>query len=192
MLSELRLILEAEGFREGSGGNPGSFVVERPLKAETRALFEPTAHHVAPQCHLWGLGAHEVEFAAFNTAAPMHPKSKYYYQETVHDGAIIEATAHAGMSARPIVSPPAKAERGFLMFGFFRTHTSIKTLQPRDVQELRQSGKVTLVDVREPAEWRAERIAGSVNVPLSCFEAAAVRLPKDKPIVPHEGCPIAS
>lgn len=40
-----------------------------------------------------------------------------------------------------------------------------------------------VIDVREPGEFAGERLAGSVNIPLSRLEAEAARLPKDKPVV---------
>lgn len=49
-------------------------------------------------------------------------------------------------------------------------------------QDLPVEGAV-LVDVREPGEFAAKRLAGSVNVPLSRLETEAAKLPKDKPLV---------
>ena len=44
-------------------------------------------------------------------------------------------------------------------------------------QDLPVEGAV-LVDVREPGEFAAKRLAGSVNVPLSRLETEAAKLPK--------------
>lgn len=55
--------------------------------------------------------------------------------------------------------------------------TQIETLEPAEVARLLQAGKLLLVDVREPAEYAAERIGGALLYPLSTFDAAA--LPDD-------------
>jgi len=58
------------------------------------------------------------------------------------------------------------------------THpTPIETLQPAEVARLLRSGKILLIDVREPSEYGSERIAGALLYPLSTFDAAA--LPDD-------------
>jgi rhodanese-related sulfurtransferase len=53
----------------------------------------------------------------------------------------------------------------------------ITALAPAEVAQLLQAGKILLIDVREPAEYAAERIAGALLYPLSTFDAAA--LPSD-------------
>ena len=51
-------------------------------------------------------------------------------------------------------------------------HTSeIETLDPAEVGRLLEAGKVLLIDVREPAEYAAERIQGALLYPLSTFSA---------------------
>jgi len=55
--------------------------------------------------------------------------------------------------------------------------TQIETLEPAEIARLMQAGKLLLVDVREPSEYAAERIAGALLYPLSTFDAAA--LPDD-------------
>jgi|SRR5271165_2851700 len=55
--------------------------------------------------------------------------------------------------------------------------SQIETLEPAEVSRLMQAGKLLLVDVREPSEFGAERIAGALLYPLSTFDAAA--LPDD-------------
>lgn len=41
----------------------------------------------------------------------------------------------------------------------------------------------TLVDVREPAEWRSGHASGARHIPLGRLAAEARRLPKDRPVV---------
>jgi len=55
--------------------------------------------------------------------------------------------------------------------------SQIETLEPAEVARLMQAGRLLLVDVREPSEFGAERIAGALLYPLSTFDAAA--LPDD-------------
>lgn len=60
------------------------------------------------------------------------------------------------------------------------THpTPIETLEPAEVARLLRSGKILLIDVREPSEYASERIAGALLYPLSTFDTAA--LPDDAP-----------
>ena len=55
----------------------------------------------------------------------------------------------------------------------------VETLDPTEVARLLQAGKVLLIDVREPAEYAAERIPGALLYPLSTFDATT--LPPDGP-----------
>ncbi len=53
----------------------------------------------------------------------------------------------------------------------------IETLDPAEVARRLSAGKILLIDVREPAEYAAERIAGALLYPLSTFDAGM--LPED-------------
>ncbi len=57
--------------------------------------------------------------------------------------------------------------------------TPIETMEPAEVARLLKSGKILLIDVREPSEYASERIAGALLYPLSTFDAAT--LPEDGP-----------
>ncbi|MFZ5617843.1 MAG: rhodanese-like domain-containing protein [Pseudomonadota bacterium] len=61
------------------------------------------------------------------------------------------------------------------------------TLSPDEAHEALSEGALVLVDVREPAEFAAERIHGALLFPLSTFDAKM--LPQDalRPIVLHCG-----
>lgn len=50
----------------------------------------------------------------------------------------------------------------------------INDLTPTQVRAMLQRGEIVLIDVREPAEYAAERIHGALNFPLSTFEPAAL------------------
>lgn len=52
------------------------------------------------------------------------------------------------------------------MFGAPKTND----LTPQQVQAGLEAGQFLLIDVREPDEFAAERIAGAVNAPLSLLE----------------------
>jgi rhodanese-related sulfurtransferase len=58
--------------------------------------------------------------------------------------------------------------------------SKIQNLMPEEVAERVKKGAV-LIDVREPAEFEAERIAGAQLVPLSTLDLNA--LPKDAPLI---------
>ncbi len=62
------------------------------------------------------------------------------------------------------------------------------TLTDLDAHQLHQAlmrNDVVLVDVREPDEHQAGRIAGAVNVPLSAFDPKALPQAQGKTIVLH-------
>lgn len=65
------------------------------------------------------------------------------------------------------------------MFGMF----TVKTLTPAQVRAGQDKGDIVLIDVREPGEFRSERIGGSVNIPLSTLADAALPDPAGKTIV---------
>jgi rhodanese-related sulfurtransferase len=58
--------------------------------------------------------------------------------------------------------------------------SEIQNLSAEEVAERVKNGAL-LIDVREPAEYAAERIAGSKLVPLSAFNPSAI--PTDKPVI---------
>lgn len=57
----------------------------------------------------------------------------------------------------------------------------MRNVEPSELE--RRAPNALLVDVREPGEFAAERLPGSVNVPLSRLESEAARLPKDAPLL---------
>jgi rhodanese-related sulfurtransferase len=65
------------------------------------------------------------------------------------------------------------------MFGAPKT----KDLTPRQVKAGLDAGEILLVDVRDPADFAAERIEGAVNLPLSVFNPDALPLAGDKVLV---------
>ncbi|NJL98994.1 MAG: rhodanese-like domain-containing protein [Synechococcaceae cyanobacterium RM1_1_27] len=52
------------------------------------------------------------------------------------------------------------------------TNPQILEVNSRVLKEKLDQGSIVLVDVREPSDYKGERIAGSVNVPLSRFQAS--------------------
>lgn len=74
------------------------------------------------------------------------------------------------------------------MFGLFKQRLSgigPTTVTAPELHERLRTGSITLIDVREPPEFRAERIPGAINIPLSRFEAGAAGIPRDKPVILH-------
>jgi rhodanese-related sulfurtransferase len=51
---------------------------------------------------------------------------------------------------------------------------AIDVLAPIEVAQLLRSGRILLVDVREPKEYEEQRIAGALLFPLSTFDNAAL------------------
>jgi rhodanese-related sulfurtransferase len=60
---------------------------------------------------------------------------------------------------------------------------SVRDLTPQEVARGLQEGRFILVDVREPNETALERIPGSVLVPLSSFDPAAIPEPEGREVV---------
>ena len=65
------------------------------------------------------------------------------------------------------------------MFGAPKT----KDLTPQQVKTALDAHQILLIDVREPDEFAAEKIAGARNLPLSTFNPAALPDPGGKTIV---------
>src|SRR5207302_2332686 len=56
-------------------------------------------------------------------------------------------------------------------------------LEPEQVRDRLERGEIELVDVREPYEWEAGRIAGARHIELERLASRADELPRDRPIV---------
>ena len=56
-------------------------------------------------------------------------------------------------------------------------------LTPHEVASLQERGEIEVIDVREPEEWDAGRIAGSRHLRLTELSAQADSLPRDRTIV---------
>jgi rhodanese-related sulfurtransferase len=56
-------------------------------------------------------------------------------------------------------------------------------LDPKRVNEILEADEAVLVDVREPYEWDAGRIAGARHIELERLGSRADELPKDKPVI---------
>ena len=54
---------------------------------------------------------------------------------------------------------------------------------PRQVKELLERAEIQLIDVREPPEWEAGRIAGARLVPLGEVSAQAETISRDQQVV---------
>lgn len=58
-----------------------------------------------------------------------------------------------------------------------------KDLTPQQVKGALDAHEILLIDVREPDEFAAEKIAGALNVPLSTFNPAALPHAAGKTVV---------
>lgn len=62
----------------------------------------------------------------------------------------------------------------------------VQVVEPSEIRQWWEAGSIILVDVREPDEYAAESIAGSINLPLSVFDPARMPRPEDgKRLVIH-------
>jgi len=60
---------------------------------------------------------------------------------------------------------------------------ALENLSPDDVARWQAEHAIILIDVREPAEYAAERIHGALLYPLSSFDPLALPEPEGKTIV---------
>jgi rhodanese-related sulfurtransferase len=67
-----------------------------------------------------------------------------------------------------------------------RIKPRLREMTPTDVHNALLRNDIVLIDVREPPEYVAERIHGSLLFPLSTFDPAALPL-GDRPVVLHCG-----
>jgi rhodanese-related sulfurtransferase len=54
------------------------------------------------------------------------------------------------------------------------TTSEVDSLEPTDIAQLLRSGRILLIDVREPKEYEEQRIAGALLYPLSSFDNATL------------------
>lgn len=57
----------------------------------------------------------------------------------------------------------------------------MKAISPKDFKEI-LSQNPTIIDVREPDEFKHKRISGSTNIPLSELAGRIAEIPKDRPV----------
>jgi hydroxyacylglutathione hydrolase/adenylyltransferase/sulfurtransferase len=62
-------------------------------------------------------------------------------------------------------------------------HSDDVDITPERVAELHREGAIQLIDVREPYEWEAGRIAGARHVELERVAAQAPTIDRDRPVV---------
>lgn len=63
--------------------------------------------------------------------------------------------------------------------------TKFKTITPQKAAQWLAKGEAMLVDVRNPDEFAAQHIAGSVNLPLDRCASGCTTLPQGKKIIVH-------
>ncbi len=62
-------------------------------------------------------------------------------------------------------------------------HADDVDIDPDRARELVESGEVQLVDVREPYEWEAGRVAGARHIELERVASQADTIEREKPVV---------
>jgi rhodanese-related sulfurtransferase len=62
-------------------------------------------------------------------------------------------------------------------------HADDVDVSPERVRELHEQGAVQLVDVREPYEWEAGRLAGARHVELERLASKAETIDRERPVV---------
>jgi rhodanese-related sulfurtransferase len=87
-------------------------------------------------------------------------------------------------SFRHYIEFTASPEKGFVTTRI-RTKVLEKLVDADTLKRWMERGEVTLVDVREPAEHRAEHIDGAVSVPLAGVCAASLPARAGKKLVVH-------
>jgi rhodanese-related sulfurtransferase len=60
---------------------------------------------------------------------------------------------------------------------------SVRDLTPQEVARGLEEDRILLIDVREPNETALERIPGSLLMPLSAFDPAAIPEPEGRDVV---------
>jgi rhodanese-related sulfurtransferase len=69
------------------------------------------------------------------------------------------------------------------MAGDHAFHADDVDVSPEWVREHHESGEIQLIDVREPYEWDAGRLAGARHIELERVASQASTIDKDKPVV---------
>lgn len=62
---------------------------------------------------------------------------------------------------------------------------NIQNISTAEAKKLLDSNEVLLIDVREPAEHRSEKIPGAENIPLSRIQSNHIKPYKDKKVIFH-------
>lgn len=66
---------------------------------------------------------------------------------------------------------------------------NIARLSIQEAKAAVEAGKAVIVDVRDAAAWKSERIKDSLSSPLGTFDADMDKLPKDKQLIFYCSCP---
>jgi rhodanese-related sulfurtransferase len=62
-------------------------------------------------------------------------------------------------------------------------HAEDVDVQPEQAREQHEAGAIQLVDVREPYEWEAGRIAGARHIELERLASKADTIDRERPVV---------
>lgn len=78
-------------------------------------------------------------------------------------------------SATPVSGEPVQSPE----------EASVVRIGPEDLRQKTLRGEVTVIDVRDAADFQLGHLPGSLHVPLANVEAQIAYLPKGKPIVAY-------
>ncbi|MCH1627265.1 rhodanese-like domain-containing protein [Ferdinandcohnia quinoae] len=72
----------------------------------------------------------------------------------------------------------------YLIYDNFKPVKGLQHLSEKDVKErMKKSKNITLIDVRQPNEFRASHIKGAVNIPLSQIKRKKTNIPVEREII---------
>jgi hydroxyacylglutathione hydrolase len=66
-----------------------------------------------------------------------------------------------------------------------RTLSVTKQMSVDELAAAMQAGEVSVLDVRDPAEWAGGHLPGVANVPLGYLQDRLAEVPRDRPVVVH-------
>jgi uncharacterized membrane protein len=98
---------------------------------------------------------------------------------------IFAAVRAANRTPAPAATPAARVDTAPATTAQEPTESSVRRIEPQELQNLLSRGEVTVIDVRDANSYLAAHVAGSMHIPLSRIESEIPYLPRGKPIVTY-------
>lgn len=181
MASADPLIVDVREPAEYAEGHiPGS--VNIPLRTLTANLnMIPTDRPVVVTCAS-GLRASyattALQLLGFTNVRDFFPSYKGW---TAAEQPVTTEATTASVVGEPTVDPVVFAAVDTFLTTLPENYYSIGKVEA--LQELMDTGNVTIIDVREPSEFAEGRIPGAINIPLRTLGASLAEVPTDQPVV---------